>query len=324
MVSGFGHMDRETGWSKHMHQNSRTNGILAIALAAVLFGAAGAFAKLLFTVRVSPLDLTAIRTIIALLVFALFLMATSRSSLGFRRAHVPILLASGVTFTAVNITFYTAISKISVAAAITLEYTAPFFVLLISVASGMRRLRAGDLSLVLIAILGCLLLTGTGGTLFSASQGVLWGLACGLSFGVFNMIGNACKDRGIGATTVTFHSFLVSACIWLPVLPFLSIDTIPITAETIFFVGFICVVATIIPYWLLMYGLRQVDALPATIIGMLDPVAAGVIAWFLVGERLTLGNMAGICIIITAVTMASFVESGGKTFAGNSTKGRSQ
>ncbi len=58
-------------------QNQR---ILAIALAAVLFGAAGAFAKLLFTVRVSPLDLTAIRTIVALLVFALFLMATSRSS----------------------------------------------------------------------------------------------------------------------------------------------------------------------------------------------------------------------------------------------------
>ena len=82
-------------------------------------------------------------------------------------------------------------------------------------------------------------------------------------FGIFNMIGNGCKERGIGATTVTFYSFLVSACIWLPALPFLSIDTIPVTAETIFFIGFICIVATIIPYWLLMYGLRQVDALPA-------------------------------------------------------------
>ena len=289
--------------------SSSVHGILAIALAAILFGAAGAFAKLLFTIQVSPVDLTAIRTIIALVVFAMFLAVTSRSSLVFKRAHLPLLIASGAMFTAVNITFYMAISKISVAAAITLEYTAPFFVLLISVASGMRRfLRARDLSLVLFAILGCLLLTGTGRDLFTVSEGVLWGLACGLSFGIFNMIGNGCKERGIGATTVTFYSFLVSACIWLPALPLLSIDTIPVTAETIFFIGFICIVATIIPYWLLMYGLRQVDALPATIIGMLDPVAAGAIAYLLVGERLTAGNVAGIAIIIAAVAMASLTE----------------
>ena len=285
-----------------------TNGVSAIALAAILFGAAGAFAKLLFTIQVSPVDLTAIRTIIALIAFAMFLAVTSRSSLALKRAHLPLLIASGVTFTAVNITFYMAISKISVAAAITLEYTAPFFVLLISVASGMRRLRARDLLLVLFAIFGCLLLTGTGTDLFTVSEGVLWGLACGLSFAIFNMIGNGCKERGIGATTVTFYSFFVSACIWLPALPFLSIDTIPVTAETIFFIGFICIVATIIPYWLLMYGLRQVDALPATIIGMLDPVAAGAIAWLLVGERLTAGNVAGIAIIIAAVTMAAMAD----------------
>lgn len=101
----------------------------------------------------------------------------------------------------------------------------------------------------------------------------------------------------------------------------LSIDAIPIAAETIFFAGFICVVATIIPCWLLMYGLCQVDALPATIIGMLDSVAAGAIALFLVGERLAVGNMAGICIIITAVTMASFIQRHEETVAGNSTRG---
>ena len=41
---------------------------------------------------------------------------------------------------------------------------------------------------------------------------------------------------------------------------------------------------------------------------MLDPVAAGAIAYLLVGERLTAGNVAGIAIIIAAVTMASLAE----------------
>lgn len=283
-------------------------GVVAITLAAILFGAAGAFAKLLFTVEVSPVDLTAIRTIIAMLVFAVFLLLTSRASLFLKRTHLPIIVASGVMFTAVNVTFYMAISKISVAAAITLEYTAPFFVLLIYVACGMRPLRLGDLSLVLFAIFGCLLLTGTGTSLFSASEGVIWGLACGLSFGVFNMIGNGCKERGIGATTVTFYALLVSACIWVPALPFLSLETIPITAMTTFYIAFMCVVATIVPYWLLMYGLRHVDALPATIIGMFDPAAAGVIAWLLIGESLTGGNILGIAIIVLVVILATFFE----------------
>ena len=78
-----------------------TIGVSAIALAAILFGPAGAFAKLLFTIQVSPVDLTAIRTVIALIAFAMFLAVTSRSSLAFKRAHLPLLIASGVTFTAV-------------------------------------------------------------------------------------------------------------------------------------------------------------------------------------------------------------------------------
>jgi drug/metabolite transporter (DMT)-like permease len=298
---------------KHMVFLPKTNGIIAITVAAILFGTAGAFAKLLFTVQVSPVDLTAIRTIVALVVFGLFLGATSRPSLYLERAHLPLLLASGVTFTAVNITFYMAISKISVAAAITLEYTAPFFVLLISVAAGIRRLRVAESALVLFAIFGCLLLTGTATSLFSASEGLLWGLGCGVSFGVFNMIGNGCRDRGLGAATVTFYSFLVSTLIWLPALPFLSLGTTPLTLEIIFFIGFICVIATIIPYWLLMYGLRHVDALPATIIGMLDPLATGVIAYLLLGETLTTGNLCGIAIIIAAVSLAARLEDNRKS-----------
>ena len=59
--------------------------------------------------------------------------------------------------------------------------------------------------------------------------------------------------------------------------------------------------------------------LAATLFG-----AAGAIAWLLIGERLTAGNIAGFAIIIAAVTIASFVEGRGKTVAGEATKGRSQ
>ena len=64
--------------------------------------------------------------------FELFLIITSRQALRLTRDAMPLLLASGIAFNAVNISFYLAISKINVAAAITLEYTTPLFVLILS------------------------------------------------------------------------------------------------------------------------------------------------------------------------------------------------
>ena len=284
-----------------MVKNDITKGLIAISMAAFLFGAAGALAKILFRADISPIDLTAIRAIVACALFALFLMITSRQALRLTRDAMPLLLASGIAFTAVNISFYLAISKINVAAAITLEYTAPLFVLILSVLLHKRRLSWRDVSTVGVAIIGCFLLTGTSTSLFSLSSGVLWGLFCGFSFGVANMIGNACSARGITPACVTFYSFLVSALIWMPALPFLSVWQIQTDLETLSLIGFITVVATIIPYWLLMYGLRNVDALPATIVGMLDPVAAGLLAFILIGETLTGGHITGIALILLAI-----------------------
>ena len=285
-----------------MVKNDITKGLIAISMAAFLFGAAGALAKILFRADISPIDLTAIRAIVACALFALFLMITSRQALRLTRDAMPLLLASGIAFTAVNISFYLAISKINVAAAITLEYTAPLFVLILSVLLHKRRLSWRDVSTVGVAIIGCFLLTGTSTSLFSLSSGGLWGLFCGFSFGVANMIGNACSARGITPACVTFYSFLVSALIWMPALPFLSVWQIQTDLETLSLIGFITVVATIIPYWLLMYGLRHVDALPATIVGMLDPVAAGLLAFILIGETLTGGHITGIALILLAIS----------------------
>jgi DME family drug/metabolite transporter len=284
-----------------MVKNDITKGMIAISMAAFLFGAAGALAKILFKADISPIDLAAIRAIVACALFALFLMITSRQALRLTRDAMPLLLASGIAFTAVNISFYLAISKINVAAAITLEYTAPLFVLILSVLLHKRRLSWRDVSTVGVAIIGCFLLTGTSTSVFSLSSGVLWGLFCGFSFGVANMIGNACSARGITPACVTFYSFLVSALIWMPALPFLSVWQIQTDLETLSLIGFITVVATIIPYWLLMYGLRHVDALPATIVGMLDPVAAGLLAFILIGETLTGGHITGIALILLAI-----------------------
>ncbi|MDD9822864.1 MAG: EamA family transporter [Gammaproteobacteria bacterium] len=282
-------------------KHSPLSGALAILIAATLFGVAGALAKALFHADISPLALTAIRTLLSCALFAGVILAAPRLSFRVRRSALPLLIAVGLAFTAVNVTFYLAISLISVAGAITLEYTAPFFVLILSFIAGGRRITVADVVIVAASVAGCFMLSGDGGAWLQFSPGVLVGLACGLSFAIYNMLGNACKARDIGATTVTFYSFFVSSLLWLVALPFLNLHAIPFTAQSVWYIAFIVVFATILPYWLLLYGLRQVHALPATVIGMLDPLTAGVFAYYLLGETLTPANIIGIVVIIVAV-----------------------
>lgn len=293
-------------------KNSYLYGVIAISIAAVLFGIAGALAKVLFHAEISPLDLTAVRSLVACSVFVLAILAAQPRAFRVAPSTIPLLIVTGLAFTAVNITFYLSISMISVAAAITLEYTAPFFVMVIGVIFGSRQIDRRDAGIVALSIAGCFLLTGGETEIFSANSGVLMGLACGLSFAVFNMLGNACKRRGLAASTVTLYAFLVSTVVWLFFLPALTVHKIVFGKEIVLYIGFIAVVATIIPYWLLMYGLRHVDALPATIIGMFDPLVAGVAAFLLLGERLTPVNMVGIVIIVIAVCLITMKERNSK------------
>lgn len=275
--------------------------LFAIILAAIIFGIAGAMAKVLFQANIPPIELTAIRTITACIIFLLFALISNRKAFFIKKANLLLLIGVSIAFTMVNITFYLAISLTTVAAAITLEYTAPFFILIIELITFNRKLSLLDIIIVSISVIGCLLLTGSGEDLILINHGVLYGLACGLSFAIYNMLGSCCQKRNIKTSSITLYSFLFSSLFWFIALPFLNLSEITYTNTSVMQILFIAVFATILPYWLLMFGLKNVGALPSTIIGMLDPLVAGIAAYFIINEVLTPLNLLGITIIILVI-----------------------
>lgn len=218
------------------------------------------------------------------------------------------MLFVGVLFVLVNATFYLAINMMNVAAAITLEYTSPFSVLVLSAIFGGRRVTLRDAGIVALSLTGCFLITGGDGEWVNISDGLLVGLACGLSFVIFNMVCSAYKKRGIEVLPLTSWSFAISAVIWGAALSFLTLHMINPTPQLIAYVGFIAIVATIFPYWLLLFGLRHVDVLPAAVIGLFDLVAAGLIAYLLLGETMALPNVIGIALVAVAVILITLAE----------------
>jgi drug/metabolite transporter (DMT)-like permease len=70
----------------------------------------------------------------------------------------------------------------------------------------------------------------------------------------------------------------------------------------------IIVMGTILPYVLLLSGLRHLSASTSSVIGMLEPVVAGVFAWWWLGEILTPVQLLGGAVVIAGIILADRVR----------------
>lgn len=278
-------------------------GYALLAPAAILFGVAGAVAKALFHAAVSPIALTAIRSFMAVALLAPVTVIMCRRALVITLRQAGYLLVMGGLLTLVNLTFYYAISLTQVAVAILLEYTAPVFVVLIGLARRTHSLNRLTVTVICMSAVSCYLLTGAYGLDWAhvSVVGIGTGLACGLCFAVYNLWGNQANRLDLSSSVVTFYSFLFSAGIWILALPKISLASVDYRPEVLTYLAFIGVFATAVPYWLLNKGLRYVDAFPATIIGMLDPVVAGVAAFIMLGEVLQPLQIAGVAMLLITI-----------------------
>ncbi|AEH11145.1 MULTISPECIES: EamA family transporter [Protofrankia] len=287
-----------------VEKSQRTlSGYLCISAASALFGLAGAVAKVLFNDNMSAVSLTALRSFCAAVALVPVIVFARARILPVNRAQLGHLGIMTILLIMVNLTFYIAISRTDVAVAIMLEYTAPVFVILIGLGQGTHLLNRASVTVLGMSVLGCYLLTGAyDADIFRANRlGLAAGLLCGLAFALYNMAGNRARRLDLETTTLTFHTFVMSAVGWLVLVPVLPLDRIDYRPSTVAYILFIGVFATVVPYWLLLRGLRQVDAFPATVIGMLDPVVAGLAAYLLVDERLALPQLAGIALLLVAL-----------------------
>lgn len=277
---------------------SAWRGYLYIIGASVLWGIAAATAKVLFNASVSPLDLTAVRSLIAALLFGAVWIAHGRP---FRRDQLGFLLLFGVLLSAVNLSFYMAIKLTSVAVALALEYTAPMFVVFYSFARGRAEGIGRSLAIAAAGIAGCYLLVGAyrAELLEQNAGGIVAGLVCGVSFAAYSVLGERGHRMGIDTLSMTFGSFAISAILWLA----LSHESVQLLADpkALPLVLFIGVFATVVPYFIYLEGLKHVPSFQATVLGMLDPLVAWLSAALLLGEMLEGLQVLGMMIVLSTI-----------------------
>ncbi|MFJ6841565.1 DMT family transporter [Streptomyces griseoluteus] len=164
---------------------------------------------------------------------------------------------------------------------------------------------AGALAGLTVLVLGnqpgVVHLGGVGAALLSAA-----------GYAVSNLLGRWTGRHGTGenALTLTLWSFLIGAALMLP--PALHEGLLPQggdVTETALLMLYIAAVTTALAYPLYFAGVAVLRAATASVMMLLEPVSAAVLAVLLLDEQLTAATVAGTVTLLGAITALALTES---------------
>ena len=277
-------------------------GYACVVSAAALWASSGTISKLLFQEGISPLQLVQLRTTLSAALLLVALVLRNPSSLKINRKDLRYFIWLGLSLATAQFTYFFAISRIYVAAAILLQYLAPVFIAVYAVAFAKKSISFVMAAAILGSLFGCYLMVGAYSLdLFQMNRaGIISGLVSAIAFASYTVM----RERGAGIYrpwTLLFYAFLFAACVWNILRPPLSAFFVEYRMSSWLAIFFICIFGTIIPFALYNEGIRLVGSVRAGITATMEPVIAGIIAYFFLKEVMGLWQVAGAVIVIGSV-----------------------
>ena len=190
---------------------------LSIAGAGTLWGLIGLFVNLLAAKGFAPLQITTLRVTAALLFTALIIWRTDIRQFFIRPKDWWMFFGNGVIgLVFFNWCYFNAIAGGSLAIAALLLYTAPVFVMLMSVILFHEKLTKEKIVALILTFVGCGCITGAfAGNLSVSRETFLYGLASGFGYALYSIFGKP-ATRKYSALTVSLWCFLFAAAFTLP------------------------------------------------------------------------------------------------------------
>ena len=277
-----------------------------VILGAVCWGFIGVFNRLLASAGADMNNRVFVRNFFSLVLLTLVFAAFRRSVFHVKLRDLPIFMGSGlISILTLSWVYFNCQMECSLAVAGILLYLAPSTVVLMSAALWKTPITRRKAAALLLALLGCALVSGVvGGELTGTPRGLLFGVAsafCYATYTIFAHYGLARYD----AYTMIYWTFVFAG---LGSLLFLDRGTLaPVLATPRGVWGAIglVLVATVLPYLFYTKGLEGVEGGKASIIANVEPVVAALNGVVLFHERLSVWVLLGIiCVLGTVVLLA--------------------
>ncbi len=314
-----------TGGAGHSESGAPSvrRGLLHLVVAGIAWGTAGAAAALLYRVSdLGPVALSFWRYVggIALLLAFLPLRARLRG----RRAVAPAvpeprrrrtgrIVATGLGLTLFQTAYFAAVQATGLAVGTVVTLGAgPVLIALGARLTMGERLGRGGLMAVLGALGGLVVLCLGGGGATVRPAGVALALLAASGYAGITLLTRWMGRDGSGGDpyTTTTWAFGVGAVCLLPfgLLEGLLPQTTTDPLSVLLLLAYTAAVPTALAYALYFAGAAVVRAATASVIMLIEPVSATVIAVALLGERLTGATVTGTVLLLAAVTGLAVAE----------------
>ncbi|MFZ6029682.1 MAG: DMT family transporter [Chloroflexota bacterium] len=303
--------------------NHAARGYAVAMLAAAILSTTAIFIRYLTqTYQIPSLVLAFWRDVFVVLTLLPALGLLRPALLRIGRRHLPYLAFYGLVLAAFNALWTLSVALNGAAVATVLVYCSAAFTALLGWWLLKEGLGAAKLAAIVLCLSGCALVADA--LNLSAWQsnlaGILTGMLAGLSYAAYSLMGRAAAQRNINPWTVVFYTFCFATG-YLFIFNGLPDRFLPGTAAHLadFFwlrdslPGWVALFALAAGPTVLGFGLYNVSLgyLPSSIANLIvttEPAFTAVIAYFFLGERLTVVQGLGSLLILAGVVVLRLFE----------------
>ena len=285
--------------------------------AALGFSLGGIVAKVLREANMDAFRLTQIRSTGAALILLTFAIIKGKDQLRAKRDELKDLILFGVVGVGAVTSFYFfAIKYLFVSVALIIEFTASIWIALY-----LKFVKKKHISPIMwlgiaCAFSGLILVSQIWSSSSLSPIGVLAALADAVALSYYFLTADRLTQTRSSLSLMTW-GIGVAAIFWAIILPWWNFPFEYLTksfslegnlsgysAPGWVLILWIIIIGTVIPYLLTVTGIRELSAGTSSVIGMIEPIFAGVIAWVLLNEALSGIQLIGCVVVLLGIYLA--------------------
>ena len=290
---------------------SRRLSVLAVILSGVFWGSSCLFVNTLTgDYGFTSIQSTAIRVIFAALILNVALVIKGK---GFKLYKISLgslalTAASGIfSVLAMCIFYYSCMVETSAAVAVILLYTAPVFVMVLSLIFFKEKLTVKKIVAFVFAIAGCALVSGV----LSGSKISVWGIAAGLlsgfTYSLYGILAAAFMKKNKEPLTFSALNFLFASVVAIFISSPFDIVSKTVQREnpfvSILFFMLFAFCTAVAPFVLYTWGLSGVRPVTASILAFSEPLTGCIFGVVALQQDIDVYGIIGIVLVCLAIVI---------------------
>jgi drug/metabolite transporter (DMT)-like permease len=293
-------------------------GYAMVISAASLWAVNGTFSKVVLASGLTPYRLAEVRCAGAAALFLGAALIRDPRSLRVTRRELPLLVVFGVLGLAlVQFLYFVAIERLTIGVALVIEYLAPVWVALWARFYVREPVRRRLWYALALALAGLSLVVDLWSGLTLDGIGVAAALAGSVAYALYILLAERSLAGGRNVFSLLAWGFLLATVFWTFVQPWWTFpgdllnDDVSLLGRIDggslplwVLLATVLVFGTFIPFILMIAALHHLPATRVTVIAMVEPVVAALVAFAWLGESLGVAQIAGGVLVLVGVAIA--------------------